>query len=132
MLKFFFRRVRERKLILENLQELVFLISIFNQKIDKIMTNQKQLAEVLNGVNVTLTNVAAGVTKVSGETTRNNELIVQLKAALANQDNVSPELQAAADAVVAQAGVLSEAIKAVDDLVPDQTEGNEEGETSAS
>jgi hypothetical protein len=114
-------------LILDNLEILVEINQSFNQKINKIMTNQKELANQLNGVTETLKSVGTGLGKVGVETTRNNELIVQLKDALSNQDNVSPEVQTAFDELSKQAGVLAEAVKAVDDMVPDQEEA-ENGE----
>lgn len=59
-----------------------------------------------------LTTVTAQVTKIGGETRTLLTKIQELTDALANQPGVTPELQAAADALAAQVAV-------VDDLVPD-------------
>ena len=70
-----------------------------------IMTTQAELASQLN-------DVTALVTKIGTETQSLLDKITALEAALANAANVTPEVQAAFDALKAQAGV-------VDGLVPD-------------
>lgn len=71
------------------------------------MATQKQITEALNLANDRLK-------KVGTETAGLLEKIEDLKAQVdAAGTSVSPELQAAVDAVIMQAGVL-------DDLVPDQ------------
>lgn len=69
------------------------------------MANQKELAEKINLL-------TAQVNKIGAESTKSLELIAELKTALENQENVSPELQTAFDNLQAQ-------IKIVDELVPD-------------
>lgn len=65
-------------------------------------------AEIAQG----LTTLTAQVAKVGAESTKTLQKVTDLEAALANQDNVSPELQSAFDALKAQ-------VQAVDDLIPD-------------
>lgn len=71
------------------------------------MSTQQELATQLN-------EITAQVSKIGTETTALVQKVADLEAALANQSNVTPELQAAFDALKAQVTV-------VDDLVPDTT-----------
>jgi septal ring factor EnvC (AmiA/AmiB activator) len=80
---------------------------------------QSDLAKVERNIMATqaevtaqLTATQAQVAKIGVETRTLLEKITELQAAIDNQNNVSPELQAAADALAAQ-------VKVVDDLVPD-------------
>lgn len=57
------------------------------------------------------------VSKIGAETTALVGKVADLEAALANQANVSPELQTAFDALKAQ-------VQTVDDLVPDAAPAN--------
>ena len=59
-----------------------------------------------------LTELNTQVQKIGTETTALKQNVQDLKDALANQANVTPELQAAVDALAAQ-------VQTVDDLVPD-------------
>jgi len=72
---------------------------------ERIMATQAEAAAQLTAVNERLA-------KIGGETQALTEKIVELQAVLADQNQVSPELQAAIDAVVARA-------ESVDSLVPD-------------
>lgn len=63
------------------------------------------------------------VAKIGTESTKTLEKVAELEAALANQDNVSPELQTAFDNLKAQVTV-------VDDLIPDTPGTGEEGPIS--
>lgn len=69
------------------------------------MATQQDAAKQLQDINDKLT-------KVGGETQALLDKVQALQTAAANADQVSPELQAAIDAVAAQA-------QKVDDLVPD-------------
>jgi len=71
------------------------------------MATQAELAAQLN-------TVAAQVQKIGQESTKTLEKVQELEDALANQDDVSPELQAAFDGLKAQ-------VQTVDDLVVDTT-----------
>ena len=72
---------------------------------ERIMTTQLELAAQLNAISVQLG-------KVGAESSATLQKVADLEVALANAGNVSPELQAAFDAVKAQ-------VQLVDDLVPD-------------
>jgi uncharacterized protein (DUF3084 family) len=73
----------------------------------KIMATQAELAAQLN-------TVATQVGKIGQESTKTLEKVQELEEALANQDNVSPELQTAFDNLKSQ-------VQTVDDLVVDTT-----------
>lgn len=75
------------------------------QKLEQIMATQSEAAAALTGIATTLD-------KVSGETTALLVEIQTLKDAAAAAANVTPELQAAIDAVAQRAA-------AIDALVPD-------------
>lgn len=75
------------------------------QKLEQIMATQSEAAAALNGIATTLD-------KVSGETTALLVEIQTLKDAATAAGDVSPELQAAIDAVASRAA-------AIDALVPD-------------
>lgn len=70
-----------------------------------IMGNQQELATQLS-------EVAAQVAKIGKETKATLSKVAELETALANQENVSPELQAAFDGLKTQ-------VTLVDGLVPD-------------
>jgi hypothetical protein len=84
------------------------------------MATQQELAEQLGAVTSQLTEIGTGVDKVSTETATLLVKVAELEALLAagNTVTVSPELQAAFDAVKAQADVVATKVKAVDDQVP--------------
>lgn len=84
--------------------DLVLLREI-NRKVGKIMANQQELADQIKTVTDRLN-------KIGTETTKLIQKIDELVAAAGNAQ-VTPELQAAVDALAAQA-------KVVDDLVPDE------------
>lgn len=67
--------------------------------------NQTEMAAKLDGVTTKLV-------KIGEESKKTLQAVADLKAELANQENVRPELQASFDRLEAQATV-------VDDLVPD-------------
>lgn len=69
------------------------------------MATQNELAQQL-------TDLASQISKIGTETSATLQKVADLEAALSNQDNVSPELQAAFDA-------LKQQVQKVDDLVPD-------------
>lgn len=75
-----------------------------SRKVDRIMATQAQIA-------AELTTLKDQLVKVGNETTTLIQKVADLEAAIANGP-VTPELQAAFDAVKAQ-------VQAVDDLVPD-------------
>lgn len=79
-------------------------LSLLNERLDKIMATQADVVAQLKTVNDQLT-------KIGTETTTLLKKIDDLTAVIA-AGTVSPELQAAVDAVAAQA-------KVVDDMVPD-------------
>jgi len=85
--------------------ELVLLILI-TILILKQMATQSELVDKVNGL-------IAKVQKIAGETSKSLELIETLKSALENQENASPELIAAVEA-------LEQQLNVVDDLVPDE------------
>lgn len=70
-----------------------------------IIMKQSELAEQMN-------EQTAKIAKIGTESTKTLEKVALLEEALNNQDNVSPELQAAFDNLKAQVTV-------VDDLIPD-------------
>lgn len=76
-----------------------------HQKLNTIMATQAELAAQLN-------EVTTQVGKIKTETQATLTKVSELEAALANQDNVSPELQTAFDNLKAQ-------VIAVDELIPD-------------
>lgn len=78
------------------------------------MGNQQDLAAEIN-------KVSEQIAKIKTESTATLQKVSDLEQALANQDNVSPELQQAFDNLKAQ-------VQTVDDLIPDApatTEGTE-------
>jgi chromosome segregation ATPase len=75
------------------------------QSQERIMTTQLELAQQL-------TAIGNQIAKVSAESSATLQKVADLEAALTNASNVTPELQAAFDAVKAQ-------VQLVDDLVPD-------------
>lgn len=87
------------------LDRIIELLFHNNQKLEKIMATQAELAAQLRDLGTELG-------KIGGETTTLLQKISDLEAQIANLDNVTPELQAAFDAVKQQA-------QTVDDLVPD-------------
>ena len=93
------------KLEITGLDGLVALLTSINRKADKIMATQAELAAQLNDLGVELG-------KIGTETQSLLDKIEELGKIIAAGGDVTPELQAAFDAVKAQA-------QAVDDKVPD-------------
>lgn len=81
------------------------LIKSIHSKIIQIMATQAELAQAVN-------QISTQVGKIKDETSGLQQKITDLENAVGNQDNVSPELQAAVDALKAQ-------VQVVDDLVAD-------------
>lgn len=82
-----------------------------NRKADHIMATQAQAAQQL-------TDLGTKLDKISGETTSLVEAVRDLTAQIATAGEVTPELQAAMDAV----GSKADAIDAlVDDIAPNPT-----------
>jgi len=81
------------------------VINHITKKTLKIMAKQSELAQELAAI-------TAQIAKIGTEVTATLQKVADLEAALANQDAVSPELQAAFDALKTQVTV-------VDDLIPD-------------
>lgn len=80
-------------------------INELEHQLKHIAMKQSELAEQL-------TTITGQVAKIGTESAATLQKVADLEAALANQDNVTPEVQAAFDALKAQVTV-------VDDLVPD-------------
>lgn len=81
-------------------------LTIHNEKLNFIMATQKELADQLTAVGVT-------IAKIGTETTKTLDRVKELEVALNGSGTaVSPELQAAFDALKAQVTV-------VDDLIAD-------------
>ena len=71
-----------------------------------------RLAADLSDTQADLASLATGVTTLINETTTQNTLIANLQAQLANLPEVSPDVQTALDAAVAQADVTKAAADA--------------------
>lgn len=97
--------------LLHNVYTLTKLIQSQNQS---IMLTQQELANQL-------TVVAGQVTKIKGETTATLQKVADLEAALQNQPNVTPEVEAAFNAV-------KEQVQLTDDLIADTPTDGEAGE----
>jgi chromosome segregation ATPase len=95
------------------------LRKLFEQFERKIMPTQAEIVVLVNQCNEALTDVATEVSKVAAETDGLQERIADLEAAVNNQNEASPELVAAVTALKAQAIVVADGVKAVDDKVPD-------------
>jgi hypothetical protein len=89
----------------ETLVEISKDLKLIYKQNQKIIMNQTEMAEKLDGVTTKLV-------KIGEESKKTLQAVADLKAELANQENVSPGLQASFDRLEAQATV-------VDDLVPD-------------
>jgi hypothetical protein len=81
-------------------------LNLITQKLDKIMSTQQEIAAGLNAATEQLK-------KIATESGKTLQKVSELEAALANQSNVTPELQSAFDALKTQ-------VQVVDDLVPDE------------
>ena len=80
-----------------------------NLKLDIVMATQNELVTKINAATTQLH-------KISLESTATLQKVTELQAIIDAMDEVTPELQAAVDALTAQ-------IQAVDDLTPDITDG---------
>jgi hypothetical protein len=78
---------------------------LLGKELQKIMATQSELAAQLTAIGVQLG-------KVASESSATLAKVAELEAALASAGNVTPELQAAFDALKSQ-------VQLVDDLVPD-------------
>ncbi len=85
------------------------LLQTINQKLDKIIMTQTEAVTALTGINTELVKVG---TETATLVTNVADLTKALADAQAAGGNVTPELEAAINAVAAQT-------KTVDDLVPD-------------
>lgn len=85
--------------------EVLEKLNLIIEQNKKIMSTQAEIAEQLNQTTDQLQ-------KIGNESAATLQKVKELEEALANQSNVTPELQAAFDALKAQ-------VQTVDDLVPD-------------
>lgn len=85
--------------------DLAAVLTRILKALERIMTTQTELAQQLAGITTQLD-------KIATESSATLQKVADLEAALANSGNVTPELQAAFDALKAQ-------VQIVDDLVPD-------------
>jgi uncharacterized coiled-coil DUF342 family protein len=90
------------------------------QLLKEIMGTQQELAADLAAVKQQLSDAGDEIDKIATETDTLLAKIVDLQKQI-DAGNVSPELQAAFDAVKAQAGVVADKVKKVDEKVPDAT-----------
>ncbi len=88
-----------------NIHEIRRKLDRMDEKLDKIMAAQSEAAAQLRNAVIT-------INKIGTETDTLIQKVADLQAALENQDNATPELTAAVQAVVDQ-------LKVVDDKVPD-------------
>lgn len=79
----------------------------------------QDLTQQFTDLGATLGTIGAEVDKIGTETTSLVQKIGDLETQLANAGNLTPEAQAAFDAVKAQVASLATRVQAVDDLVPD-------------
>lgn len=98
--------------------DVVSLLKAIQQQNEVIMTNQADATQKLTDVGTKLDNIATEVGKVSSETQALQAEVAALTQAAQNAD-ISPELQAAIDAVATRVDSVAAGVKAVDDLVPD-------------
>ena len=97
---------------------------LIHQKLDKIMSKQNEIAAQLDAANAALDVANTKITKIGTETEGSLKLIQELKDAVANQDNASPELVAAANALSEKVATINAALTAVDDKVEDAPAGD--------
>jgi predicted nucleic acid-binding Zn-ribbon protein len=83
----------------------------------KIMSTQTEIAAQLVAAAQTIASLTAQITKVGTETDKLLAKIVELENNL--PDNVSPQLEAAVDALKLQIQSLQTAAQSTDDKVPD-------------
>lgn len=103
-------KCHDRKPKPTNSAEVVRLLKQINRKADKIMGSQAEDAQVLRDLATGLTDVSTQLDKATAE----------IIAALQNQGNVTPELQAAVDALTPIKDSLKTKSQTLDDLNPDQ------------
>jgi|GEM_PF-5622404 len=96
-------------------------IDFLTQKANQIMSTQTEAAELLNATVAKLDAVAVEVDKIGTETDGLQKEIQDLKDAAGSQGNITPELQAAIDAIAARGESLAAKVAAVDAKVPDAT-----------
>jgi hypothetical protein len=111
------------------------LLVAINQKVEILMANDAELLATLTAANQALQGIGAGVDvilpevgKIGTETAGLQKQVADLTAALANQGNTSPEVDAQLTAlrdglasIASKTQNLGVQVKAVDDLVPDTT-----------
>jgi len=107
------------------------LLQLFNHlthhlhKLEKlIMSTQEELATQLTAVNTNLSNIMTQLSKVSTEvrnaTQAQLDAITHLQSIIdAGNSTVTPELQAAMDAVIATTDQLTVSVQSLDDINPD-------------
>lgn len=91
-------------------------LNLIISKLDQIMSTQAEIAAGLNAATDQLK-------KIATESSKTLQKVADLEAALNNQSNVTPELQAAFDALKTQ-------VQVVDDLVPDEAPADSPGAPS--
>lgn len=93
---------------------------VLQHKVNRIMADQAQLTQTINGVNAKLQEVASGIDNLDGDITTLQNQVQELKDAAQNAGTVSPELQAAIDNLDGTASGLRDKVNVVKDRVPDQ------------
>lgn len=81
--------------------------------------SQQVIAQALTDANAKIVALTTQVGKIGTETAGLQSTVAALQAQIANGQEVSPELQAASDAVTASLTSLSNAVQGVDDEVVD-------------
>lgn len=97
------------------------LLVTLNHKVDNLMLTMAELQTTLESATQKIQTIGTEVTKVSAESTTSLQKIADLTAALANQGNTTPEVDAALAALQDSLTKLATQVQAVDALVPDST-----------
>lgn len=92
-------------MLLDEIDEVVHLLKVLVKQGEVIMKSQAELAQQLRDISTTLNQVAV-------EEDAMQATIVTLNTALANQPAVTDDLQAAADALTAQAATMAAIVPA--------------------
>jgi uncharacterized phage infection (PIP) family protein YhgE len=95
------------------------LLHTIHEKVSHTMTTQAEFSAQLQELQNTVAAIGDGVDKISAETDGLKNKVAELEAALQNQGNVSPEVDAALETLKAGVASLADKVKAVDDKVPD-------------
>lgn len=107
--------------------ELLHLFNHITCQLDRleesIMATQEELATQLEALNTSLSNVTTQLAEVSIEiqnaSAAQTDAITELQEQLQNAANVSPQVQAAMDAVLATSQTLVASVQTLDDINPD-------------